>query len=110
MKTINIKPTVITMTPEQAYYECRLLLRRDKDLEKIIIKDSWYAYRYAIHLIKGRWIEAESVIATDSKWTFRYARDIIEAKLPENMHNTMLLYADDYLKLYFDFIKHKTQQ
>ena len=104
------------MTPREAYYECRYKYyecrynkKRDKDLEKIIIKDPYYAYSYATNVIKSRWIEAENIICTSSEYTYWYAVDVIKARLPENMHNAMLLYADDWAKLYLDFIN-KTKE
>jgi hypothetical protein len=124
------------MTPEEAYYKCWENNKRDKNLEKIIMKhpeyayfyarevikgrwkeaeqyiinDSEYAYLYAKAVIKGRWIEGENIIATNSGWAYLYALDIIKGKLPENMHNMMLLHADHYAKLYFKFIKNNPHQ
>jgi hypothetical protein len=95
------------MTPEQAYIKCNN--KRNRYLEQYIIKDSHYAYFYALNIIKGRWIEAEDIIATNSGYAYLYAREIIKGKLPENMHNMMLLYADKYSKKYFDYIKNKPQ-
>ena len=121
------------MTPKEAYYKCKG--KRNKDLEKFIIKDPQYAYMYARHIIhdrwleaepffikdpyyayyyalntiKGRWIEAENIISTNSQYAYLYAYYIIKDKLPENMHNAMLLHADLYAKEYFNFIKNKTQ-
>ena len=100
------------MTPEEAYYKCFEINKRDKDLEPFFIKDPIYAYLYAIDIIKGRWIEAESIIINDSKYAYYYARNVIKGKLPENMHNAMILYAvnaDLYAKAYFDFIKNNPQ-
>jgi hypothetical protein len=93
------------MTPQQAYIKCDYKI--NKDLEKIIIKDPHYAYYYALEIIKGRWIEAENIISTDSCCAYCYAMNVIKDKLPENMHNAMLLYADHNAKLYFNFIKNK---
>ena len=89
------------MTPQEAYIKCR---KRDKELELIIIKDPEYAYYYAKEVIKGRWIEAENIIATSSLYAYFYALKVIKSKLPENMHNAMLIHADDWSKLYFNFI------
>ena len=54
--------------------------------------------------------ELEDIILTDPNISFQYAADIIKGKLPEKMHNMMLLYAikdpDDYgVKEYFELIK-----
>ena len=126
------------MTPEEAYYKCFGNDKRDKDLELIIIKSSefaynyslniikgrWieaekyiikdlhYAYFYANHIIEGRWIEAEQYIIKDSCYAYFYALNVIKGKLPENMHNAMILYAvnaDKYAKNYFKLIKNNTQ-
>ena len=98
------------MTPEQAY---DITIKNDgkinKKLEPYFIKDPYYAYHYARDIIKGRWIEAESIISTSSYYAYLYALSIINGKLPENMHNMMLLHADHYAKLYFKFIKNKPQ-
>jgi hypothetical protein len=97
------------MTPEDAFYKCFGNDKRDEDLELIIIKDPEFAFYYANHVIKGRWLEAESIIATNSQYAYLYAKEIIKGKLPENMHNTMLIHADYWSKLYFDYIKYNTQ-
>jgi hypothetical protein len=116
------------MTPQQAYFKCNGKI--NKELEKYIIKDlGWsyyyanynikgrwleaekyimknphYAYYYANDVIKGRWLEAEQYIINDPKYVYRYAIDVIKGKLPENMHNMMLLYADYNAKKYLNFI------
>jgi hypothetical protein len=111
------------MTPEEAYRFCRENGRKAK-LEKIIIKDPIYAYHYALTIIKGRWIEAEPYIIKDSYCAYAYATKIVKGKLPENMHNMMLLHgldgdssarlaagrwrkAEYWAKRYLDFIKNK---
>jgi hypothetical protein len=105
------------MTPEQAYYKCLKNNKRDEQLEKIIITDPYCAYYYSRDIIKGRWTEAEDIISTSPYYTYLYARDIIEGKLPENMHNAMILHAlrenssedlwtgEYFAKGYFEFIK-----
>ena len=123
----------INRTPEQAYCHCVRNGRNEK-LEKIILTDPEYAYLYAQDIIKGRWIEAENIISTDpewaceyalyvikgrwteaentistnSEWAYYYAQSIIKGKLPENMHNAMLLHADEYAKEYVKFINKLT--
>ena len=116
------------MNSEQAYIKCEGKI--NKKLEPYFIKDPHWSFWYAKYIIKGRWIEAEqyiikspchaclyardmiknrweeaeSTIATDSEWTYYYAKEVIKGKLPENMHNTMLIHADDWSKLYFKLI------
>ncbi len=104
------------MTPEQAFNKLLINKKRDKDLESIIIKSPKFSWLYAMQQIKGRWIEAEDVISTDPFFTYYYAQDLINGKLPENMHNAMLLhfmsdneFAKEYAEMYFEFIKNKTQ-
>ena len=91
------------MKPQQAYYKCNGKI--NKDLEPYFIKDPHYAYLYARLIIKDRWIEAEPYIIIDSRYAYRYAKYVINGKLPENMHNAMLIHADDHAKEYFDLIK-----
>ena len=90
------------MTPQQAYIKCDYKI--NKDLEQHIINSVW-AYFYARDIIKGRWIEAEQYIINDSYLTYCYATNVIKGKLPELMHNAMLIHADYWAKLYFDLIK-----
>ena len=119
-----------TMTPEQAYFHCKKH-GRNEQLESIILTDPAYAYAYAMDVIKarwpeaenavctnpfwaldytrvftGRWLEGENVIATNSECAFYYAKNIIKGKLPELMHNMMLLHADDFAKEYLEFINY----
>ena len=117
------------MTPYQAYKHC-LEHGRNPELEKIILINSYFAYKYSLYIVKGRlieaekiiltdpewachyaedvirdrWNEAENIIATDSYCAYRYAKLVIKGKLPEHMHNMMLLHADDFAKHYLDFI------
>ena len=95
------------MKPEEAYYHCKEH-GRNKELEKIIINNPGWACHYAEDVIKDRWIEAENVIATNSIWTYYYALNVIKGKLPENMHNMMLLHADKWAKKYLRLINKLT--
>lgn len=99
------------MTPQQAFEKCRNNNKRDKRLESIIIKSAKFSWLYAANLIQGRWIEAEDVISTDPFFAYYYAQDIIKGKLPENMHNAMLLHSmsdsefeKEYAEMYFRFL------
>jgi len=54
--------------------------------------------------------ELEDIIMTNVGYTCLYSVNIIKGKLPEKMHNMMILHAikdpDDYwAKLYFELIK-----
>jgi len=97
------------MTPERAYLKSLEAGKRLTELESIVLtspKDSCY---YAIDIIKSRWIEAEDIIMTDSYLSLIYARYAIKDKLPEKMHNMMILYAirnpnNDCVKDYFEWV------
>jgi hypothetical protein len=91
------------MTPIQAYVKCNGEI--NKDLEPFIIKDPEWAFHYSHNIIKDRWGEAEQYIINDSYLTYCYAINVIKGKLPENMHNAMLIHADIWTKEYFNFIK-----
>ena len=92
-----------------ACYKCIMLGKRDKELEPIILTDPLYSFMYARDVIKGRWEEAEKIIILEPYYAFRYAQDVIKGKLPEHMHNQMLLMAisenknlPNYALLYID--------
>ena len=78
------------------------------------IAEAYCMYGYSMDVIKGRWIEAEDVIMTDPMISFRYAVDVIGGKLPEKMHNMMLLHAikepnDLQVNDYFSFLENPTE-
>jgi len=105
------------MTPERAYYKAERAYykaygagKRLPELEDIIMTCPWFSYLYALGVIKCRWIEAENIIMTDPDNCFLYAKDVIKGKLPEKMHNMMILHAiensnDFWVKRYFELIK-----
>jgi len=118
------------MTPEQAYYKAENLGKRIPKLEPIICKNAFYSYCYAIDIIKGRWelaepnisknaqysyyyarnvikgrfILSEPAISQDAYFSYYYATDIIKGKLPDFMHNQLILENDRYTKQYIEFI------
>jgi len=67
------------MTPKQAYYKAKELGKRIPELEPTISQDAQYSYYYATDIIKGR--------------------------LPDFMHNQMILENNEYTKEYVEFIK-----
>ena len=104
-KNKKLEPFIIK-NPGYAFYYARDVIKdRWLEAEPIIIIDSSWAYSYAREVIKGRWLEAEDIIATSSYYAYLYALTIINGKLPENMHNAMLVHADKYAKRYFNLIK-----
>jgi len=98
------------MTPKEAYRKARIAEKRLPELEHIIMTESFSSFRYAQNVIKGRWVEAEDFIMTKSNSLLLYAQYVIKGKLPDKMHNMMILHAikdpDDYCaKEYFRLIK-----
>jgi len=119
------------MTPQEAYCKARNLGKRIPKLEPLISKDALYSYYYARDVIKGRFILAElaiiqdayfsywyaieviegrfelgePVISKDSEYSYLYAEDVIKGKLPDFMHNALLLSNDKFTKKYVEFIK-----
>jgi len=119
------------MTPEEAYYKAEELGKRIPKLEPIISKDAYYSYRYALYVIKGRFILAEPSISKDAYyscyyaadiikgrfilgepaiskntyWSYLYAIEVIKGRLPDFMHNQMILENNTYTKKYVKFIQ-----
>jgi len=98
------------MTPYAAYCKAKIANKRLPELEDIILTSPWFSYLYAEVIIQDRWIEAEDVIMNDPRYSYYYAVNIIKGKLPEKMHNTMILHAiknlnDFHVKEYFEYIK-----
>jgi len=119
------------MTPQEAYEKALKLGKRIPKLEPLISKDATYSFRYAKHVIKGkfilaeqtisknvfysflyakdiikdRWELAEPVILKDAFYSFHYATDVIKGRLPDFMHNQMILSNDEYTKQYVEYIK-----
>jgi len=119
------------MTPYQAYYKAKELGKRTPELEptiskdafssycyaKNVIKGKWelaettiskdvcYSYCYALHVIEGRFILGETAIIKDTQYSYCYAKNVIKGRLPDFMHNQMILSNDEYTKEYVKFIK-----
>ena len=97
------------MTPQEVYEKARAG-KRLPELEHIILNNAWHSYLYALNVVKGRWIEAEDFIMNNSYAAYHYALHIMKGKLPEKMHNMMILHAIEdsdtwYIKAYFKYIK-----
>lgn len=121
---------------------CRRFSFRWQEAEKFIMLDASFCVQYADEVIGGRWVEAESSILKSmdaafeylSKLKFRwpeyerkikkrsrrilsYAKEVIHGKLPDELHNRMLMYGmmnvktDEYSpdkahsEDYFEFLK-----
>jgi len=114
------------MTAQEAYKKALLAYAepfpllsdvRSKELEDIILTDPEYCCYYAKNIIGDRWEEAEDIIMKGGDredhpvhYMVWYAKFVVSGKLPNKMHNKMLLLAmenPDNLTLhsYFEFIK-----
>ena len=104
------------MKLEGAYKKAMISGKRSPELEDSILTDIaagqplWAACYYARDVIRGRWIEAEELIMTDPRCCLYYAEYVTKGKLPEKMHNMMILHGiknpnDYWVKHYFNFIK-----
>jgi len=93
------------MTPEQAYCKALQLGKRIPKLEPVILKDAFYSFCYAKDVIEGRWELGEPVISKDAYYSFHYAKDVIKGRLPDFMHNALLLSNDKYVKEYVKLIQ-----
>jgi len=118
------------MTPEEAYYKAYNLGLRIPELESVISKDVCYSYFYtrdvikgrwelaepiisknvqfgffyARHIIKGRWELGEAAISKNAYYSYIYAIKVIKGRLPDFMHNQMILENNEYTKEYIEFI------
>jgi len=93
------------MTPQEAYRKARKLEKRIPELEPVILKDTYYSFIYALYVIGGRWELGEPIISKDAYWSYCYAKYVIKGKLPDFMHNQMILENDIYTKQYLKFIE-----
>jgi len=97
------------MAPADAFNKT-CVVGRLPELEKVILADPYWSFRYARDIIKGRWVEAEDIIMTATDHSYYYAFCVTKGKLPDKMHNMMLLRAiedsnNSFVKEYFEFIK-----
>lgn len=83
----------------------------NKKKRKIIKKNPEMAVSYAVNIMKKRWFDAEVYIAKDSKSMLVYAQRIFKGKLPERLHNQMMINAmggNAYAKDYFRWLREAT--
>jgi len=71
----------------------------------IILKDAMCSYIYARDVIEGRWEQGEAAISKSAYYSYLYARDVIKGRLPDLIHNQMLLNNHKYTKLYVELLK-----
>jgi len=93
------------MTPQEAYDKARALGLRIPKLEPVISQNAKYSCCYAQMAIKGRFILGEAAISQDAQCSYWYAKYVIKGRLPDFMHNQMILNNNEYTKQYVKFIK-----
>jgi len=93
------------MTPKEAYHKASALGKRIPKLEPVILKDALYSYLYALLVIEGRFILGEPIISKNAQYSYFYAKYVIKGRLPDFMHNQMILENDIYTKQYLKFIE-----
>lgn len=92
------------MTPYDVYMKATEAQKRLPELEPIIVCNAYWACKYALNVIKGRWSEAEPAIVKCQNNAYCYARDVIKERWPEAEENIMqsiayaYLYARDVIK------------
>jgi len=72
--------------------------------EAAISQDSYISYLYSFYVIKGRWEKGEPTISKDFYSSCYYAKYVIEGRLPDFMHNQMILNNNEYTKEYIEYI------
>ena len=94
----------------EAYCKAINAGKRLPELEDIILTSPFYAYAYAMDVIKDRWIEAEDIIMLEPLVVCLYAINVIKGKSPDKMHNMMILHGiedpeNGHVISYFKFIE-----
>jgi hypothetical protein len=86
------------MTPHEAYDKCYDEGKRIPELENVIATNSYYSYRYARNIIKGKFIEGEKIISTDLKYSYWYAKDVLKGRFEEG---EKIITTDPYSSYYY---------
>jgi hypothetical protein len=112
---LEAEPSIAKQAKFAHEYIRKVIKARWPEAEPYIMKDSHLAVDYAENYIKGRWEEAEPFIAQNPQATYEYAKNIVGGKLPEEMHNRMMMLClqmpdDPYIKKYFSYKKYKKEK
>lgn len=105
----KIEP-VIALNGEASYfYALRILHGRFLAGEKQIAKNPTWAVKYARFILRGRFKIAEKYIAKNPELCYDYFKHVIKKKLPEKMHNAMILFSymnprNEHINKYFQEI------
>ena len=80
---LKLEP-VIMKDSWYAYLYALIILKRPwPEAEPYIIKNLYHAYLYTLNVLKRPWPEAEPYITKDPYWAIVYARDILKRRWPE---------------------------
>jgi len=94
---------------KNAYYSYRYAIEVIEDRfvlgEPTIIKNAFSSFYYAKEVIKGRWELGEPAISKNAYYSYHYALDVIKGRLPDFMHNALLLSNNEFAKEYVVYIK-----
>jgi len=101
----ELEPVISQDTFSSYWYALNVIKGKWKKGEPAISKNAQCSYYYARHIIKGRWELAEPTISKNAFYSCWYAKYVIEGKLPDFMHNQMILNNDESTKEYVKFIK-----
>ena len=80
------------------------LQKHGEEYKRVFAKSPYYAYMFAINILKGRFPEGEAAIATHPKWATAYADRILLRRFPEAEPTILknpkwaFFYAKDVLK------------
>lgn len=76
--------------------------------EAAISKDGMVSLDYARRVVKGRWEPGEDAISSLTNIMYLYAKDVIGGRLPDSLHNKMVLSdPDEWTKKYFKAKKYR---
>jgi len=100
----KLEPTIIKNAQYSYYYALYVIKGKWELAEPTISKNAYYSYHYAKHIIKGKWELGEPIISKDAFYSYFYAKDAIKGKLPDFMHNALLLSNNKYAKYYVEFV------
>jgi len=101
----ELEPTIIKNAQCSYWYALYVIKGKWELGEPTISKDAQYSHYYAKDIIKGKWELGEPIISKDAFFSYLYATDVIKGKLPDFMHNQMILENNEYTKNYIEFIK-----
>jgi hypothetical protein len=76
--------------------------------EEAISKCGASSLDYARYVIKGSWEMGEDAISSSTEYMYLYAKDVIGGRLPDSLHNKMVLAgSDEWTKKYFKAKKYR---